>query len=588
MGVMVTLRVQPGIVALTIVMAVAAALPSGTRAVVGTTLYVDGKNGSDGNAGTTMAAAFKTIDRAARAIPPGSAPGWRVVVRGYTDYTYRERPIHQGWRSWGTVTDPIVFEAYGYVAGRSSYVKPIISGADLAPLPGQRWVATADAGVYYTHWPTRPAGFAVQGPSGEALSALFQDADTWLWNAAGVADLPARAATGSGGYWWDEALERLYVTVAGGGHPSGHSIEVIMRSTFYFKGEFGVKHITVRGFRVEHSDNGIALISGADGGTIVDNETFGNLFMGIHTAGRTTADGLDPSTGHVIKRNVASYNTVQGIKISSGTQATTVCDNELTLNALQGLKIQSAPPKGGVTMETRDVTVCRNRIGDQVFRTPHRPDNDNATGITVANGARRVSITSNEIWNNGIGIHLVQEGTGMTPLDEITIERNLIHDNRRFGLNVFDGRYGTGAGRMWARHNLYWDNYIGVMVDEATSNKVLQYETVFSSKAEGIVINGREKGTSVSISRSLVTDSGAAGVMVSRQATASLSYVGLSANAGGTVTTFGTVSVSQRFMNTRPAAYLSVDPAHPDFLMISASSYQRTAGPDGTPIGARY
>jgi hypothetical protein len=55
---------------------------------------VDGKHGSDNNGGRSWNDAYKTINFAARRVPGGSAAaGWTVLVRGYADYIYRERPV---------------------------------------------------------------------------------------------------------------------------------------------------------------------------------------------------------------------------------------------------------------------------------------------------------------------------------------------------------------------------------------------------------------------------------------------------------------------------------------------------------------
>ena len=155
----------------------------------GGTLYVDGKSGSDSDNGLSAASAFKTIAKAASKVPTGSAAaGWTVIVKGYTDYVYRERAIPTGWDRHGTPSSRIVFRAAGYVAGSSTaYVKPIVSGADRAPASGQRWSTTSTAGVWRTPWATAPFDYGKH--KGSIKTALFQNGTTWSVGA----DLPLRA-----------------------------------------------------------------------------------------------------------------------------------------------------------------------------------------------------------------------------------------------------------------------------------------------------------------------------------------------------------------------------------------------------------
>lgn len=80
----------------------------------GITLYVDGKHGSDSDSGRSCDSAFRTIDRAAGERPRDShAPGWTVVVRGYSDYVYRGRPVPGAYDRAGTASNPVIFTAEG-------------------------------------------------------------------------------------------------------------------------------------------------------------------------------------------------------------------------------------------------------------------------------------------------------------------------------------------------------------------------------------------------------------------------------------------------------------------------------------------
>src|SRR5687767_11536637 len=138
--------------------AVLAGLPPTTRAA-GVTLYVDGKHGSDRDSGRTWDEALKTIQAAARKLPHDrQAAGWTIVVRGYADYVYRERPVPGGYDRAGTAESPVVFTAEGWSPGADDYVKPIVSGAWQAPRPGRSWQADATRGVWFTAWDRAPIG----------------------------------------------------------------------------------------------------------------------------------------------------------------------------------------------------------------------------------------------------------------------------------------------------------------------------------------------------------------------------------------------------------------------------------------------
>ena len=63
-----------------------------------------------------------------------------------------------------------------------------------------------------------------------------------------------------------------------------------------------------------------------------------------------------------------------------------------------------------------------------------------------------------------------------------------------------------------------------------------------------------------------------------------MSYVGLSANTLGS--TKG--SPSKTAVNTKAAGYLSTTEGASNYLKIAPSSYQYTAGPSASPVGARY
>ena len=576
---------------LAIVTLLALAPGVGEVRAAGGTFYVDGKTGSDSNGGRSPDDAFKTIARAAASLPAGSgAAGWTVSVRGYTDYVYRERPIPPGWDRRGTSSARITFKATGYgPATTASYVKPIVSGADIVPASGGRWTTSGTPGIWKTSWSTAPFGYGQY--SGSLRTALFQDTTTWLWEQSSLSALAARAKAGTGGYWYDKAAKVLYASAvgspsAGGTDPSRYRIEAVMRNAFLFMGTEGVAYVDVRGFDVRHAANGIAFIKGADYGTVADNILTGNLMMGIQTSGGQTASGPNPGTGHVVARNRGSANTLQMIKVDEGTQSSTFCDNTATGNGLQGIKVQGPPGGTAYTGTTSGITICRNTLADN----DHNPTGsvyNNASGLTIANGARNVTVDTNRIHGNDVGIHVTQESAGRARMDGIALKRNDIHDNRRFGLYLFDGAHGStaGAGTLRSDYDVYWRNGIGVMAGRGTSNKAVYHATIFDNRSDGVRVGESSQARATfKLATSIVTHNDGYGIWLVTGNTAAVNYVGLSSNTLGSIK--GTPS--KVGVNTKAPGYLSTTVGSSSFLRIGTSSYQYTAGPSGTPLGARF
>lgn len=458
------------------------------EAPVGSNLYVDGKVGRDGNTGRSPTDAFKTIARAASSLPAGeAAAGWTLRVKGYRNYVYRERPIPPGWDRRGTATARLRFEAWGYVPGKDDYVKPIVSGADVAPSAGQEWRRTEVKGVWATHWASKPFGFG-QYP-GSLRAILFQDNTTWIWEQSSLAALRARAEGGKGGFWYDSGTRQLFVSTVGSGEPRRHLIEVVMRNAFIFFGSYGVQYVDVRGFEVRHAANGIAFVKGADYGIVADNVVMGNLMMGIQTSGGQTPMGPDPAVGNVVRRNVGSYNTIQMIKIDEGSVESSYCGNDSSHNGLQGIKVQGPPGGTGYTGTTRDIVICDNRLHDNSFNPTRNPYN-NASGLTISNGAQRVFVRSNELYRNDVGIHVTQENAGIQKMEGILLSGNGVHHNRRFGLNLYDGAHSAegGNGSLRSEHDSYWRNGVGVMAARGTTNKHIVDCAVFNNNGDGLKI----------------------------------------------------------------------------------------------------
>jgi hypothetical protein len=415
--------------------------------------------------------------------------------------------------------------------------------------------------------------------------AIFQGQTTRLWQHASLADLRQQAARGRGGYWWDGVADRLYVATRNRVHPGSLSFEVPMRSGFYFTGRYGGRYISVRGFVVQHASMGVAFHRGADHNRVLDVDAIGNSPMGFTTAGDLARSGYDAALDNQFLRTSASYSTLQGYKVDSGSQNTVICDSAARHNALQGIKVQG-PSEAGDPRMTLGTEICRTLLADQDSQRLGASRNDEVpNGLTLSNGARGSYVHDNVIRGNTVGIQANQRGFG-GPIGNTRLIRNQISHNGT-GLNLRDGVAGAraGAGSLLGRFNVYWRNGVGIYVATGSTNKTFEHETVYDSVHAGVQV-GCHCGaiSSVTIRQSLVTHGGSYGVLVAAGQKMRLSYVGLGLNHSGGVSG----PAMRDHLNAQRPEYLSLDSSSPDFVRIGPSSFQYTAGPNGTPIGARY
>jgi len=573
-------------------LAIVAALVCGSLApmasvqAAGTTLYVDGKHGNDNDNGRSWGEAFRTINRAAREVPHGNAAaGWTVIVRGYTDHIYRERPVPGGYDRWGTAGSPLVFMAEGWAAGSSDYVKPIVSGAMVAPQPGRSWQADSTNGVWHTAWDGAPIGFDRAKPYS---SAVYQDGTTWLWQHASLADLRNKAHRGDGGYWWDSAADRLYVATKRGVGPGSVDIEVPTTKGFYFSGDDGVAYVSIRGFVVQHTSMGITFHLGTDHSTALDNVAIGNTPMGFSTSGRRAGGGADLGVGNEFLRNEAIFNTLQGFKIDAGSKDTVVCANSVRRNAFQGIKIQGSDVDPNDPRVTSGTEICDNVLAQQnVARPGENRADERPNGLTISNGARGTYVHHNTIRDNLIGVQVNHRGKG-SPISNTRFLRNEVYGNRSAGLSLRDGVVARswGSGSLRSAYNLYWGNGVGIRVSPGSTNKTFDHDTIYDNDSHGMEVGCACGATaaSVTVRDSLLTHNGDYGIRVVPGHKATLSHVGLGSNGAGSI--YGTASKTA--VNRRGAGYMSRNPQSGDYLRIGSGSYQYTAGPNDSPIGARY
>ena len=172
-------------------------------------------------------------------------------------------------------------------------------------------------------------------------------------------------------------------------------------------------------------------------------------------------------------------------------------------------------------------------------------------------------------------------------MNGIALKRNQIYDNIRFGINFYDGAYGTssGAGTMRSDYDVLWGNGIGIQVSRASSNKTIAHATIHHNDADGIRVGeAGQTGSKATVSTSLITSNGGWGLWLVTGSRTTLSYSGFSGNKLGSIKG----SPTKTAVNTKSAGYISTSTSSSSYLKIATTSYQYTAGPSRTPVGARY
>jgi len=156
---------------------------------------------------------------------------------------------------------------------------------------------------------------------------------------------------------------------------------------------------TVRGNLISGGSFGVVVLTSA-GGTIEDNQIYGNAHAGIMIA--------DPGTSPTVRGNIIRDGQGSGVSIGEGAGGT-IEDNEIYGNTSSGISISDPDT---------DPMVRGNIIRD-----------GESSGVDITLLARG-TIEDNEIYGNtGSGISIFNAGKSM-------VRRNIIRDGLAFGLHV--------------------------------------------------------------------------------------------------------------------------------------------------------
>jgi len=532
--------------------------------------YVDGKTGSDTNAGTSLGAAFKTVKAGMWA----TRYGGRLEVVGYDDYVYYETQTASQWFIGGTSSSPVVVEAYGY--GTTGYVRPIVSGALVVSRAGQgRWTRP-NATTYPDVWAT-PFSTAIPGYESAVNTYLqeriFVDTSIPLRRPKAVSSLADLEVTPGSQYWNGSTL---YVRLGGWGSPTGstldpnaHTVEVP-----YYKGLLvasGSAYVQIHGFRIRHTTMGVGFTGSSHDNTVEDTDASYDYGMGFFTA----------STHNTFRRITGTRNTIQLVKLDDGAQYNLVDHATATENLGQGIKLTGANNAYNTVQYStfangRSVPAAAAQYGGYV------------QGIDIEQGAHNNTIARNTITNNRRGLMLYELNSLGKPLAGNVISYNLFSSNDS-AVVIWDGRYSAaaGAGAVSFYRNTYSRNTTTVTTESTTSNKSFNHETIYRTGTLKAVSDSAFylKAGAIKLVNSIVYGSAGYAFYVKSGARLDVSYTtvygyNLGARTGNVV--YGT---AVKFTDPK---FLSVDQTSANWLAIDGSSPVYRSGTSAMPLGARW
>jgi hypothetical protein len=564
-------RVVPALT-LALLLVASAAGPLAQHVSAASTVFVDGKRGNDANAGTSLAAALKTVKAGMWALRYGGT----LNVVGYDDYIYYETMTASQWFINGSATTPITIQAYGY--GTAGAIRPIVSGAKVVSRPGSTLWTRPDAVTYPHVWQT-PWTTAIPGYEASVNASrqerIFVDTSQPLVRPVQVPTLANLEAT-AGSQYWDGT--KLFVHIGGWGSVSGASLDPNQHLVEIptYKGLLvasGSAYVTIRGFRVRHTNMGVGFTGTATRSTAQDVDASYNYTMGFFTA-----------SGYNTFRNVSGQrNTLQLIKLDNGANHTLVDGVVADQNLGQGIKLTGANTAFNTVSNStfrggKDVPMNQGQYGGSV------------QGVDLEQGAHDNTITGNRIERNRRGLMLYQMNSSGLPLLANQVRYNTFIGNDN-AVVLWDGRYAAsqGTGALTFYRNTYWGNSKAIVSEAVTSNKTFDHETVYNTGISATVASSAVylKYGSVKVVNSIFLKTAGYHFYAATGASIAVSYTayfgaGLGARNSTTRVTFG----SQ--VKSLDPLFLSVDPLSVDYLYAGPLSPVYALSSSGGPVGSRW
>lgn len=386
--------------------------------------YVDSGAGSDRSSGTSQNAPWQTIAKVNSVrFRPGDAVHFKRG--GY----WREMLEPKGR---GAPGQPLVFTAYG--AGP----QPTISGADV--ISGWR---SQDGAI---------SSAALSGGASKVYNVYVDGGPGWgLARARGPVSMPP------GSWWFDRQSATLYVRLADGSSPQGHTIEAVTRIAGFSAnvGDDQAGYIVVRGLKVQRTGgygiyfHSYAGVRGLRGIVIEDNTVLqtgtGEDDQGQYYNAVMLLQEPELDTAPRIVGNRISFSGGHGNAVNcQGADHAYIANNDVSHWNHNGIDVKNS----------RAVVVESNTAHDQPasgagFYCEYLTDGvwrDN-TAYNVSNGFQvgpgsRCELSDNRIQDAGTGIYLGPRAIGMT------LRGNQFN---RAGVGVSSDGSGTitGSGNQW-------------------------------------------------------------------------------------------------------------------------------------------
>ena len=536
------------------------------------TLYVDGKNGSDGNSGTSLSSAFKTVAKGlAEVYREGTGRvADRVVIVGYNDYVYRERSEASVYLP-GTSSAPIVIEGLGY--GQAGYVRPTISGATVVSWPGDtRWTrpdATKYPNVWQIPWTTPIPGYESSVRT-YRQERLFMDVTQPLVRPRSTPSLADLQKTPGSQYWNGTKLYvrlGLWSGTLASTDPRQHTIEIPTHKGILVGS--GSAYVTIRGLMIRHTNMAVGFTGDAHHNTVESVDASYNYGMGFWT-----------KSHHNVFRSISGRrNTIQLVKLDNGAQYNLIERATGIENLGQGVKLTgSGTAYNTIRFSTfadgKNVPVAAGQYGGYI------------QGILIENGAHHNYIEDNTIRNMRRGLYLYQTASTSKTLSYNKVKRNLFLDNSA-AVYIWDSRSGgASSGTVSFSRNVYAGNGYAIQSEGRTSNKTFDHETIYDSRpAKGLgAVYLKGSYGSITMKNSIVVKSTAYGVRADSGSKLTISYSTVSGTTSGSRS--GSVSWSSTNRTSDPA-FLATTRTSADYLYIGPGSPVYAAGSVKDPIGAR-
>ena len=551
--------------------AVATAIPVASTAAAGTHYYVDGKRGNDGNAGTSLGAALKTVERA---LALGRNAGTTISIVGYSDYTYFES-IETPYTFLGTSSAPIVIE--GYRPPNGSWVRPTISGALIVNKPGStRWSrpnSTTYPNVWRTPWSTPVAGYDAAHNSSR-MDVVFMDGTNQLRRPATTPTL-AQLNAQPGSEYWDGTYLYVHLGTWEGTaidkNPNNHLISIPHYRGIIVNNDSG--YVTIRDLRVVHAVQGIAFYTRTHHSAVTDVELSYNYVLGLYSQGFY----------NTFTRVTGRRNSLQLIKLESGAHHNILTSIDARQHPGMGVKIT------GATTAYNEVKYSTFAEGEKVPAWVASYSGE-AQGIDIEQGSHHNLILGNTIRDMGRGLMLYQYDSSGGPLTGNRIERNFFDSNFR-AVYLADSRSGgNGSGAVTFYRNTYSGNGNAIYAASKTTNKTFKNETIYNTVGgPGTGYNSaifvQYSGTRISLSNVIISKSKGYAIYAAAGAAATTSYTDVYAAALGRSKGSVTWGSGSRTIDPR---FLSTSMSSTSFLYIDSTSPLHGVGSGGLSLGSRW